>query len=150
MAINHVADLPRLHACALHRFAGRNRAKLYNPADSDKAGMAADMGWAARVREMLEHDRFKLVFAQVNPEQKWIGGPGVRFTLYDLENDPGETVNVAEDFPEDFERLQRELWSWENAEKFPVATEPPAAECGDQREMQDETREILKSLGYLR
>ena len=27
--------------------------------------MAADMGWAARVREMLEHDRFKLVYQPI-------------------------------------------------------------------------------------
>ena len=50
-ALSH-ADL----ACNMAKQQGRNRAKLYNPADSDKAGMAADMGWAARVREMLEHD----------------------------------------------------------------------------------------------
>jgi len=112
----------------------------------------SEAGWETnnKWQKVVQDDRFKLVFAQVNPEQKWIGGPGVRFTLYDLDNDPGETVNVGEEFPEDLERLKRELWAWENAEKFPVATEPAAAECGDQREMQDETREILKSLGYLR
>ena len=52
-------------ACNMAKQQGRNRAKLYNPADSDKAGMAADMGWAARVREMLEHDRFKLVYQPI-------------------------------------------------------------------------------------
>ena len=59
-ALSH-ADL----ACNMAKQQGRNRAKLYNPADSDKAGMAADMGWAARVREMLEHDRFKLVYQPI-------------------------------------------------------------------------------------
>ena len=27
--------------------------------------MAADMGWAAQVREMLEHDRFQLVYQPI-------------------------------------------------------------------------------------
>lgn len=112
----------------------------------------SEAGWETndKWQKVVQDDRFKLIYAQVRPEQQWIGGPGVRFTLYDLENDPGETRNVAEDFPADLERLTRELWSWQNAERFPVATEPAAAECGDQRQMQDETREILKSLGYLR
>ncbi|MEN8108082.1 MAG: EAL domain-containing protein [Pseudomonadota bacterium] len=59
-ALSH-ADL----ACNMAKQQGRNRAKLYNPADSDKAGMAADMGWAAQVREMLEHDRFQLVYQPI-------------------------------------------------------------------------------------
>jgi diguanylate cyclase (GGDEF)-like protein/PAS domain S-box-containing protein len=52
-------------ACNIAKQQGRNRANLYNPADSDKAGMAADMGWASRVREMLEHDRFQLVYQPI-------------------------------------------------------------------------------------
>ncbi|MGD2112034.1 MAG: EAL domain-containing protein [Gammaproteobacteria bacterium] len=59
-ALSH-ADL----ACNLAKQQGRNRTHLYNPAESDKAGMAADMGWAARVREMLEHDRFQLVYQPI-------------------------------------------------------------------------------------
>ena len=59
-ALSH-ADL----ACNIAKQQGRNRANLFNPADSDKAGMAADMGWAARVREMLEHDRFQLVYQPI-------------------------------------------------------------------------------------
>jgi len=52
-------------ACNVAKQQGRNRANLYNPADSDKAGMAADMGWASRVKEMLEHDRFQLVYQPI-------------------------------------------------------------------------------------
>jgi diguanylate cyclase (GGDEF)-like protein/PAS domain S-box-containing protein len=59
-ALSH-ADL----ACNMAKQHGRNRTNLYDPADSDKAGMAADMGWAARVREMLEHDRFQLVYQPI-------------------------------------------------------------------------------------
>ena len=59
-ALSH-ADL----ACNVAKAGGRNRVHLYDPADPEKAGMAADMGWAARVREMLEHDRFRLVFQPI-------------------------------------------------------------------------------------
>lgn len=111
----------------------------------------AEAGWEThnKWQKIVRDDRFKLVFAQTRPAQQWIGGTGVRFTLYDLENDPGETENVADEFPQELERLQRDLWTWENAERFPVAIEPASAACGDERTMQDETRDILKSLGYL-
>ncbi|MBS1218495.1 MAG: signal transduction protein [Proteobacteria bacterium] len=52
-------------ACNMSKAHGRNRATLYDPADRDKAGMAEDMGWAARVRDMLEQDRFKLVYQPI-------------------------------------------------------------------------------------
>jgi len=52
-------------ACNIAKQQGRNRANLFNPDDRNKAGMAADMGWAARVREMLEHDRFQLVYQPI-------------------------------------------------------------------------------------
>jgi hypothetical protein len=40
-------------ACNMAKQHGRNRATLYDPTDLGKADMAADMNWAARVREML-------------------------------------------------------------------------------------------------
>ena len=52
-------------ACHMVKQHGRNRATLYDPADLDKADMAADMNWAAQVREMLEHDRFQLVYQPI-------------------------------------------------------------------------------------
>lgn len=52
-------------ACNMAKQQGRNRVHLYNPADLDKADMAADMGWAAQVRKMLEHDRFQLVYQPI-------------------------------------------------------------------------------------
>lgn len=44
---------------------GRNQAYLHNPLDGGKAGMAADMGWAARVRQTLEQDRFHFVYQPI-------------------------------------------------------------------------------------
>jgi diguanylate cyclase (GGDEF)-like protein/PAS domain S-box-containing protein len=52
-------------ACNRAKQHGRNRATLYDPADLGKADMAADMDWAAQVREMLEHDRFQLVYQPI-------------------------------------------------------------------------------------
>jgi diguanylate cyclase (GGDEF)-like protein/PAS domain S-box-containing protein len=59
-ALSH-ADL----ACNIAKTRGRNRTNLYNPGDHDKDGMAEDMGWAARVREMLDNDRFQLVYQPI-------------------------------------------------------------------------------------
>jgi diguanylate cyclase (GGDEF)-like protein/PAS domain S-box-containing protein len=52
-------------ACNIAKQQGRNRTNIYNPADLDKADMAADMDWATQVREMLEHDRFQLVYQPI-------------------------------------------------------------------------------------
>ncbi len=52
-------------SCNVAKTNGRNRVHIYNPDDSNKAGMAEDMGWAARVREMLENDRFQLVYQPI-------------------------------------------------------------------------------------
>jgi diguanylate cyclase (GGDEF)-like protein/PAS domain S-box-containing protein len=59
-ALSH-ADI----ACNLAKAQGRNRITLYDPTSSNKAGMAEDMGWASRVREMLEHDKFQLVYQPI-------------------------------------------------------------------------------------
>ncbi len=52
-------------ACNTAKQQGRNRAKLYDPSEQGKDDMAADMDWASRVREMLEHDKFRLVYQPI-------------------------------------------------------------------------------------
>jgi len=52
-ALGH-ADL----ASHIAKSKGRNCVQIYDKKDHSKDILAADMGWAARVREMLEHDRF--------------------------------------------------------------------------------------------
>ena len=52
-------------ACNMAKQQGRNRATLYDPADLGKADMAADMNWASQVRDMLEHDKFQLVYQPI-------------------------------------------------------------------------------------
>lgn len=111
----------------------------------------SEAGWETRNKwqKVVRDGRFKLILAQTRPEQRWIGGEGVQFTLYDLANDPGETKNVADRFPQDLERLKRELWRWERAPKFQVEVDEQGGACGDQRQMDEETRKLLESLGYL-
>ncbi len=52
-------------ACHIAKSKGRNRVHIYDRKDQSKAILAADMGWAARVREMLEQDRFIQVFQPI-------------------------------------------------------------------------------------
>jgi len=52
-------------ACNIAKSQGRNCLHLYNPADRSKDGMAEDMGWASRVRDAFENDKFKLAFQPI-------------------------------------------------------------------------------------
>jgi len=52
-------------ACNLAKSHGRNRIYVYDPEDRDKLGMAEDMGWAAKVREVLDNDRFQIVYQPI-------------------------------------------------------------------------------------
>ncbi len=89
-------------ACNMAKTHGRNRVHLYNPADKDKAGMAEDMGWAARVREMLEHDRFQLVYQPIaNVETGEVGDYEVLVRMLCDDGDvilPGGFMPAAERF----------------------------------------------------
>jgi arylsulfatase A-like enzyme len=110
-----------------------------------EAGYELDDHWMKIVRDR----RFKLIYAQMLPDQRWTGGDGVRFVLFDLERDPGETRNVAAEHPLDAERLKRALWQWDRAPRFDVATQPPTAACQGERRMDTETAKLLHSLGYI-
>ena len=116
------------------------------------AGLSfSEAGWENnnKWQKVARDDRFKLIFAQTRPEQRWIGGEGVRFVLYDLANDPGETKNVIDQFPQEAERLKRGLWTWERAPKIDVEVDAQGGTCGEQRAVSKETEDLLRSLGYL-
>ncbi|MDP9122321.1 MAG: sulfatase-like hydrolase/transferase [Acidobacteriota bacterium] len=110
-----------------------------------EAGTELNNHWQKIVRDQ----RFKLIYAQMLPDQRWLGGEGVQFILYDLVNDPLETKNVAAQFPQEVERLKRVLWQWEHAPRFDVMTKPSNEGCSEQRPMDPKTIEQLYSLGYL-
>jgi len=59
-AMSH-ADL----ACNIAKTRGRNCVNIYRAEDRDEEGMADDMGWAARVNDMIEHDRFILAYQPI-------------------------------------------------------------------------------------
>lgn len=59
-ALSH-ADI----ACHMAKAQGRKRFHVYNPDDKSKDGMAADMGWASRVRDAYENNRFCLVYQPI-------------------------------------------------------------------------------------
>jgi arylsulfatase A-like enzyme len=112
-----------------------------------EAGWETNGKWQKAVRD----GRFKLIFAQTFHEQRWIGGEGVRFALFDIAADPLETRNVADRFPAERDRLKRALWLWNLAPKVEVDTEAPTSTCGPdrKRDMDPQTRALLHSLGYL-
>ena len=60
MAMSH-ADL----ACNVAKTRGRNCVNIYRPQDRDEQGMADDMGWAARVRDMIDNDKFILAYQPI-------------------------------------------------------------------------------------
>lgn len=92
---------------------------------------ANGFGGAVRTR------RYKYVDLEGEPR---LGGPP---RLYDLVADPGETVDVSADRPEEAARLADVLRRWrrQHRDAGPV---PPSAEVGE------EDLEQLRALGYLR
>ncbi|GMU65728.1 MAG: hypothetical protein AMXMBFR36_20020 [Acidobacteriota bacterium] len=72
---------------------------------------------------------------------------GAKYALFDLVDDPGETVDVSDRFPEDFERLKRALDEWEALEPLPLTR--GNEDCGDAVSAEAETLKQLKALGYV-
>ena len=116
------------------------------PAEGELAFSEAGYATRGRWQRIVRDQRFKLVHAQVLSERRWYGGKDVFFTLYDLESDPEETVNVVEEHPQEYERLLEELTQRQEAEPWNVKVDEA---CGDEAGMTRETEDLLKSLGYL-
>lgn len=54
-------------ACHLAKNRGRNIVHFYQPEDQDKKTMALELGWANRLQQALESDRFQLSFQPIIP-----------------------------------------------------------------------------------
>lgn len=52
-------------ACNIAKSKGRNCVHYYDNNDRRKDGMAEDMGWASRVRDSFENDKFSLVYQPI-------------------------------------------------------------------------------------
>src|SRR5688572_7877879 len=64
-----------------------------------------------RALQRCDRDRrFKLVYMPGQRERDQLHL--AEYQLYDLENDPGETKDVLDQFPEAAERLRKELFGW--------------------------------------
>ncbi|HSM13983.1 MAG TPA: sulfatase [Thermoanaerobaculia bacterium] len=108
-----------------------------------ESGYATNENWIRTVSD----GRWKLLHVPWRSDQRKIAGEGVRWVLYDLEQDPGETENLAERRPEERERLAALLQEWADAPRFPVQRD--AEECADDRAVDERTEQELRALGYL-
>jgi len=52
-------------ACNISKSQGRNCVHEYNEGDSEQSAMAEDMGWAARVRDAIDNDRFQILYQPI-------------------------------------------------------------------------------------
>jgi len=52
-------------ACNIAKANGRNRIHIAEPGSNEQDGLANDMGWASRVRDAFENDRFSLVYQPI-------------------------------------------------------------------------------------
>lgn len=52
-------------ACNISKSQGRNCVHEYSEGDSEQTAMAEDMGWAARVRDAVDNDRFKILYQPI-------------------------------------------------------------------------------------
>jgi arylsulfatase A-like enzyme len=75
------------------------------------------------------------------------GGPGGnrRWELFDVQADPGETVNLARERPEVLRTLRHRLEAWQA--QAPPGRDPKRL---PKTKLPDEVREELRALGYLR
>jgi arylsulfatase A-like enzyme len=87
---------------------------------------------------MVQDDRWKLIYHPAHGKEY----PGPYYELYDLESDPGETVNLVAQETDQARRLQAQLERWMEA----AAEVAPGEEGADQGERM---RKILKALGYV-
>ena len=108
-----------------------------------EAGTAPGRNWIKVVRDR----RFTLHYAPLAGEQRWVGGAGQPWVLFDLDADPGETRNVVAEHPEEVERLKRAFGTWWRAPRFDCATD--GRPCDDTHPVAEETTEQLRALGYL-
>ncbi len=98
-------------------------------------------------QRIVRQGDYKFIYAREGGAQRWVTGEvGNPFALFNLAADPGETENLVDAHPEIAERLFRASNDWYR-EEFDVLVDTTAE--GEEREMDEKTREQLKALGYL-
>ncbi len=109
-----------------------------------EAGYAVKPLWQRAVTD----GRYKLIYAQDWGEQRWLAGKDNPFSLFDLQNDPGETENLVGQLEDQERRLKTALHRLWAEPPFEVGIEVVDSE-EEHEEMDEETRRQLKALGYL-
>lgn len=116
--------------------------------DSDRPAFAfSEAGYGRRDKwqRIVRNRRYKLADSQEGSAQRHMSGAlGKRYALYDLELDPEETENLAEDLPDVTHGLLAVLTRW-----YETPFDAITGASGEVGEMDDATREQLKALGYL-
>jgi len=121
---------------------------LESPAEVSYA--FAEAGYAERPlwQRAVTDGRFKMIYAQDWGEQRWIAGKRNEFALFDLATDPDETDNLMGREHEAERRLQTALQKLWSQPPFEVRVEEGTAD-ETQEEMDEETRQQLRALGYI-
>ncbi len=105
----------------------------------------AGYGRRDKWQRIVRNRRYKFADSREGNAQRHMSGElGKRFALYDLEEDPGETRNLAEEMPEMAQGLLTLLTRW-----YETPFDAITGSSGDVGEMDEATREQLKALGYL-
>jgi arylsulfatase A-like enzyme len=147
-----ILDIAGLYSSSEEGMQGRSLLprilKKQAPAETQTHGFAeAGYELNRKWQRIVVADDWKLVFAQGGAAQRWIAGKGNSIALFNLTDDPEELVNLADEHPQQVRRLGQLLSEHWNRDPFDVLVDEGATEV--QEEMDPETREQLKGLGYL-
>ena len=123
--------------------------RLRGEAGDEDGFSHAEAGYATKGRwqKIVRDRRYKLIFAPFTASQRFVGGRGRPYALYDLVEDPDETANLVESHPEEFERLKERLYAWWIPDSFDA--EIDLDDTREETEVSEETIQQLKDLGYL-
>jgi len=120
----------------------------FSEAAFPKAAQGSELQYLVAVRD----DRWKLLASMsLDPRTMTPGERDPTLTLYDLATDPAETVDVARRHPEHLQRLQTELSRWRtscNQTRLHFEREHGVT-LRWRGELDEETRKLLRSFGYV-
>lgn len=98
----------------------------------------SEAGRSPNLYHSVQESTWKLVFNSGGPRSRAGKSTTGGFELYNLQDDPLETTNLAARHPEEVRRLRRELVGWMKK----------ARSMGEEEEPDAETERALKALGY--
>ncbi len=103
---------------------------------SSEVAAESTLAYAQAERHLVVRDR----------QFKFLRRPGGAM-LFDLVGDPGESVDVGEEYPKERRRLRKALTRWRKAERFELAVDTNGLDGSTGVEA--ETEQQLRALGYI-